>query len=181
MGVSTSLLTFEEFEQMPEPDEPVKEELLDGEFIQMPPPFFDHVVIAHWLHELLKPTLSGPDRPTGLGRVYIETGYKIGSNSGLTPDVSVTHARQPRDKYLEGAPALAVEIVSESNTAERMDRKVKKYLSNGGIEVWVVYPKTQCVWVFRQGRAEEFLGELTSELFPGLTIDLNSLFTSRPD
>jgi Uma2 family endonuclease len=181
MGASTTLLTFEEFEQMPERDEPVKEELLDGELIQMPPPFIDHMEIAHWLHDLLKATLSGPNRPAALGRVYIETGYKIGSNTWLTPDVSVNHAQQPRDKYLEGAPALAVEIISESNTAERMDRKVKKYLANFGIEVWVVYPKTQCVWVFRQGHAEEFRGELRSELFPGLTIDLDSLFSPRPD
>jgi len=180
MGVSTSLLTFEEFALMPEPDEAVKEELLDGELIQVPPPFIDHMDIAHQLHELLTPLPGGSNRPVNLGRIYIETGYKIGSNSWLTPDVSVTHARQRRDKYLEGAPALAVEVIGESNTAERMDRKVKKYLANGGIEVWVAYPKTQCVWVFRRGYAKEFCGELRSDFFPGVTIDLVSLFTPRP-
>ena len=35
MGVSTSLLTFEEFEQLP--DDPGKLELLDGELIRLPP------------------------------------------------------------------------------------------------------------------------------------------------
>jgi Uma2 family endonuclease len=94
--------------------------------------------------------------------------------------VSITHARQRRAKYLEGAPALAVEVIGESNTAERMDRKAKKYLANGGIEVWVAYPKTQCVWVFRRGYAKEFCGELRSDFFPGVTIDLVSLFTPRP-
>jgi Uma2 family endonuclease len=95
-------------------------------------------------------------------------GYKMGGAVWLRPDVSVVNAHQARGGYLDGAPALAVEIISESNTAQEIDRKVKKYLSNGGIEVWVIY-KTRCVWVFRQGHAEEFRGELRSELFPELT------------
>jgi len=178
MGVSTSLLTFAEFEQLP--DEPGKLELLDGELIRLPPPKFEHMEIADRLCDILKQALAGPDRPPGLGRAYVEMGYKIAGTTWLRPDVSVLHARQPRGGYLDGAPALAVEIISESNRAEEMDRKVRMYLSNGAIEVWVIYPKTQCVWLFRQGYAKEFCGELRSDLFPGLTIDLNSLFTPRP-
>jgi Uma2 family endonuclease len=178
MGVSTSLLTFAEFEQLP--DEPGKLELLDGELIRLPPPEFDHMEIADHLCDLLKAELAGPNRPPGLGRAYVEMGFKIGGTAWLRPDVSVLHAHQLRVRYLDGAPALAVEIISESNRAEDMNRKVKKYLSNGALEVWVAYPKTQCVWVFRQGYAKEFCGELRSDLFPGLTIDLASLFTPRP-
>jgi len=36
MGATTKLLTFEEFEQLP--DAPGKRELLDGELIEWPPP-----------------------------------------------------------------------------------------------------------------------------------------------
>ena len=43
---------------------------------------------------------------------------------------------------MEGAPALAIEIVSASNRADQMAREVKKYLAGGGIEVWVAYPKS---------------------------------------
>jgi Uma2 family endonuclease len=179
MGVSTSLFTFEEFEQMP--DEPGKLELLDGELIRLPPPKFDHMEIADHLCDILKQALGGPNRSPRLGRAYVEMGYKMGGAVWLRPDVSVVNAHPARGGYLDGAPALAVEIISKSDTAQEIDRKVKKYLSNGGIEVWVIYPKTQCVWGFRQGHAEEFRGELRSELFPGLTIDLDSLFTPRPD
>jgi Uma2 family endonuclease len=77
---------------------------------------------------------------------------------------------------LESAPALAIEVISESNTAEQMERKVRTYLSNGGMEVWLVYPKTCCVWVYREGHAEEFQSVLRSTLLPGLEIDLNRLF-----
>jgi Uma2 family endonuclease len=176
MSATTGLLTFAEFERMPEPDEPVKEELLDGELIQMPPPVLDHMETAQWLFLMLVQMLERPNHSAHLGGAYIETGYKMGSKTWLVPDVSITHANQGRGDYWEGAPALAVEIVSESNRADDMDRKVKKYLSNGGIEVWVVYPKTQCVWVFRQGRAEEFCGVLRSEIIPELIIQLDQLF-----
>ncbi len=178
MGVSTSLLTFSEFEQLP--DEPGKLELLDGELIRLPPAERNHMRIAHRLFLLWQEALATAERPSQLGEACIETGYKIGSHAWLQPDFSVQHACQPGDKYPEGAPALAVEIISESNRADQMDRKVKKYLSNGGIEVWLVYPKTESVWVFRPGHAEEFRGVLRSEIMPGLTIDLTSLFTPRP-
>jgi Uma2 family endonuclease len=49
------------------------------------------------------------------------------------------------------------------------------------MEVWLVYPKSESVWVSRQGRAEEFRDVLRSEIIPGLTIDLDRLFAPRPD
>jgi Uma2 family endonuclease len=177
MGVSTSLLTFTEFERLP--NEPGKLELLDGELIRLPPAERTHMRIAHRLF-LLWQELVATGATSHLGEACLETGYKIGPHAWLQPDFSVQHAGQPGDKYPEGAPALAVEIISESNRADQMDRKVKKYLSNGGVEVWLAYPGTQSVWVFRQGYAEEFHSVLRSEIIPGLTINLPGLFTPRP-
>jgi Uma2 family endonuclease len=179
MGVSTSLLTFEEFEQLP--DEPGKLELLDGELIRLPPSKTRNMRIAECIYEMLKQALNRPGRPAQLGHVHMEFGYKIGATAWLQPDVSIEYKGQTENDYLEGAPALAVEVISESNRADQMERKVKKYLSGGAIEVWVIYPRTQCVWVFRQGHAEEFRGVLHSELFPGSSIDLEALFSLRPD
>jgi Uma2 family endonuclease len=179
MGVSTSLLTFEEFEQMP--DEPGKLELLDGELIRLPPSKTRNMRIAECIYKILEQELDRGGGAPRLGHVHMEFGYKIGVIAWLQPDVSIEYKGQTENDYLEGAPALAVEVISESNRADQMDRKVKKYLSGGAIEVWVVYPKTQCVWVFRQEYAQEFCGELRSELFPGSTIDLEALFSLRPD
>jgi len=178
MGVSTSLLTFAEFEQLP--DEPGKLELLDGELIRLPPSRTRNMRIAERLYEVLRQELDRASGSFRLGFVHMEFGYKIGANAWLQPDVSIEYEGQTENDYLEDAPALAVEVISESNRADQMDRKVKKYLSGGAIEVWVVYPKTQCVWIFRQGQAEEFRGVLRSEIIPGLTIDLTSLFGPRP-
>jgi len=40
--VTSSLLTFEEFQRLPIHEEPGKRELLDGELIEMPPGDLEH-------------------------------------------------------------------------------------------------------------------------------------------
>jgi Uma2 family endonuclease len=75
MGATTSLLTFAEFEQLP--DEPGKLELLDGELIRLPPPEFEHMETADQLCDILKEVLAGPNRPPGLGRALCGNGLKI--------------------------------------------------------------------------------------------------------
>ena len=171
---TTTLLTFEEFERLPA--EPGKDELLNGELIHLPPAFLDHMEIVHAIFTLVAAIIG---RPEGGGRrVFMETGYKLGAKTWLVPDVSITHEHQARAKYLEGAPALAVEVISEANTPKHIERKRRLYLEHGAIEVWVVYPETQSVRVYRAGHAEEFTGELRSEIVPGLRIDLKQIFAS---
>jgi len=94
----------------------------------------------------------------------------------LVPDVSITRAGQTEGKYLEGAPALAIEVISEANTARTTHRKVREFLANGSREVWVFSPETNSVWVFRGKTGVEIEGALTSELLPGASIDLTKVF-----
>jgi Uma2 family endonuclease len=164
-------LTFEEFERLP--DKPGKDELLDGERFHLPPAILHHMVIVHRVYALLTRMADNPDR------VFMETGYKIGARNWVVPDVSLAHPDQPSGKYFEGAPELAVEVISEANTARQIDRKRKVYLSSGGAEVWVFYPDTQSVWRYRADDAQEFTTELRSEIIPGLRIDLRDLFAPR--
>jgi Uma2 family endonuclease len=179
MGTTTPAMTFEEFERLP--DEPGKLELLEGELVHLPPAKIRHQRIALRLYEILWGTVQSL-RQSGsaleLGDVYHETGYRLG-DSWVQPDVSIAHVRQTEGDYLEGAPALAAEVISPANTAEQMDRKVKQYLSNGGWEVWLVYPETGRVWLYRQGLPVARLceGVLSSDLLPGAEIDLKALLT----
>ena len=82
-----------------------------------------------------------------LGRVYLSNrGYVTGLNSPATsrmPDVSfVSNARlsQPdlAGMLYDGAPDLAVEILSESNTPAEIAQKIDEYLNAGGRAVWVI-------------------------------------------
>jgi Uma2 family endonuclease len=71
---------------------------------------------------------------------------------------------------------LAIEVISESNSAAQMQRKVRKYFDAGSTEVWLVYPATLSIWVHRKGHALEFRDKLESEIVPGVTIDISALF-----
>src|SRR5476649_2436197 len=140
MGTTTNLMTFEQFERLP--DEPHKLELMDGELIRMPPAITRHMRIVMRVYKILDAALGmlqGKGQARDLGEVFVETGYLIGAN-WLIPDVSITHARQTENKYLEGAPALAVEVISKANTAEMMQRKIQLYMQNGAREAWLFYP-----------------------------------------
>ena len=145
------------------PEEPGKTELLDGELIQMPPAKLPHSTIAGNLYYRLRQpveTLRAGSAASRVGMVYIGMGYKIGSNpdSWLIPDVSVAHSEQSGDDYYEGAPLIAIEIISESNTAAEIDHKIEKYLTNGSQEVWVVYGETRRVLTHFAGRDEVEIG-----------------------
>ena len=179
MGATTTLMTFEEFERLP--GESGRLELIDGELIRMPPAMTKHMRMVKYLFRILDDTmriLRDKGLVRDLGEVFSETGYLVGSN-WVTPDVSITHAGQREGDYLEGAPALVIEVISKSNTAEMMQRKVKLYLENGAREVWVFYPRTESVSMHRGKTSIEVEGTLTSELLPGVSIDLSEVFGAQ--
>lgn len=166
---TTALMTFEQFEQLPEA--PGKQELLDGEVIETPPPKYRHARIAKRLYDLLSQSVLGD-------RVFQEGGYRIGGG-WLQPDVSVTRSDHALDAgYLTGAPLLAVEILSPSNTAAAIERKLTLYFSEGADEVWVIAPDKRSMSVYK--RADTQVQRLSvhdryeSSAF-GVTVDLHSL------
>ena len=85
--------------------------------------------------------------PNRLGKVYTgNRGYVTGPDSPATsrmPDVSfVSNARlsQPdlAGMLYNGAPDLAVEILSDSNMPAEIAQKIEEYLGAGGRAVWVI-------------------------------------------
>jgi Uma2 family endonuclease len=178
MGTTTARITFEEFESMPE--KPGKQELLDGELIELPPAKKKHNEIAENLYDVLRNVLRELHRQNecgSLGRVHHEMGYKLGSHGYLQPDVSITHRDQPSGDYFEGAPALAVEVMSESNRASDMDIKVQMLLSQGAVEVWLVFPNTRRVWVYHGATSAKVYSQiLSTDLLPGAVIELSEIF-----
>ena len=171
-------VSFEEFEQMPE--EPGKQELLEGELIKLPPPVFRHNKAAHEAYGRLKAALDeahSRGQALELGAVYIEMGYRIAGRNWLQPDVSVTFRDQVEGKYLQGAPAIAIEIISESNRAVDVDRKLKMYFQHGALEVWHLYRQTRrfVVHVANTARVVSDDEALTTPLLPGFTLRIQDI------
>jgi Uma2 family endonuclease len=175
MGTKT-LMTAQEFDQLP--DDGMKHELIEGELVVMPPPKYRHTFIQQRLSDLLRPFV----RQQGLGEVHIEPGFRLSAKNTLQPDVAFVRTASLKelgpDGYLHGAPALAVQVVSESNAARDLERKVERYLSTGSEEVWVVYPDSRKVRVYYPDGSAVAVGDrLTSRLFPGWSASIAELFS----
>ena len=175
MGTITPVMTLEEFEGLPETAEQL--ELLQGELVSMPPAVLDHMDVVRPLFRHLDAAVEHSRQTQSaiaLGTVYVETGYLLSSNprSWLQPDISLTHRNQSHGKYLEDAPLMAFEIVSEDDRAPKLLRKVKLYLEYGAAEVWLIYPEIREAYIYKPG-AEAAARETVmvhSELLPGIEI-----------
>ena len=166
---TTSLLTFAEFELLPEIEG--KRELLDGEVTILPPPVLAHSRIAKRIFLLLLACL--PE-----SRVWPDhTGYRI-AQGWIEPDVSVSWPDQCRDeKYFLGSPMIAVEIVSPG---KEIDHKLTLYFADGAHEVWVIDAKRKAMTVcsklndqvIRRVVAREYRSEAAAQATLFFGIDL---------
>lgn len=141
---ATALLTFAEFEQLPEA--PGKRELIEGELIEMPPPLLSHTLTAQAFLYFLGEVL-------GRSRVLMEGGYRMGEN-WVQPDISVLWPEQQVKRgYAAGAPMLAIEILSEHKSAAQVEAKLDLYFANGAREVWTIDRRRASMAVYRQDAA----------------------------
>jgi Uma2 family endonuclease len=158
------LLTFEQFEKYQ--DDGMKHELVQGEHVVTPPATIGQSRIRQNIHDALWPYV----RDHQLGEVSVAAGFKLPVDTFLKPDASFIRKSQidrtDPDGYFEGAPALAIEVASESNTAAQLDLKIELYFVHGAEEVWIVYPKTRRVRAyFPDGHSETLASDLRSALF----------------
>ena len=85
-------------------------------------------------------------------------GYVFSKNTKLIPDVGyISKQRMPEfpDREVPVPPDLAIEVVSPTDVKKEVQGKVKLYLQHGTKIVWVVYPDTQTVEVYRPSETEE--------------------------
>jgi Uma2 family endonuclease len=144
-STTTRLISFEEFEQLPESDW-MRQELHHGELVEVPPPIQRHKIIEMRLQDLLK------EAGGRVGVATTETGFRpVIRNEYLIADVPFISREIwdaiPRDGYMVGAPELIIEVLSPSNKTKRMSYRRKICLENGCREFWVVDPKKREVEV----------------------------------
>lgn len=179
----TDGLSAEAFYGLPEEDDGYREELVAGQVIREPMPGFVHGATEV---RISRRVAEHAERH-GLGEVVTEAGFVLQRNPDTVrgPDVAFVSAARldawrDRGPYVEGAPDLAVEVRSPSNTRREMQKKVEEYLAAGGREVWVVDPDARRITVHRPGEPPHELGPDDTldggDLLPGLTVPVAELF-----
>jgi Uma2 family endonuclease len=106
-------------------------ELNEGEVVTMTEPMPRH----NWVRDNIARLTGNFVEERKLGTVFLETGYQLSPETVRIPDVSFVPADRMReidlDRRIQGAPALAIEVVSPSDLAEGLTQKVKQYLAAG--------------------------------------------------
>ena len=177
---SKTLLTAAELEQMPD-DDSVQIELDQGELIRMPPAVMDHGDCGTEITYLLKDFVKKHD----LGKVYsADTGFKLSEDTVRAPDVAFVRKERVSTVhgkgFGKGAPDLAVEIFSPSDSVRQLMRKVKQYFAAGCHTVWIVYPERREIQILEATGADRLLGPgdtiQAPELLPGFTAPVDAIF-----
>ena len=169
MAAVETLMTAEQFDALPE-EEGRKWELLDGELIEVPSARPRHNRILLRLGRLLDAFADA----NGLGAVLPETDLAVRRDSRLRPDLTFFSADTWRTVDIDRVPIvetpdIAIEIISPSESASTIQRKVEAYLAWGVHEIWLIYPETRTVMVHNSGGARRVSegALLTSEFIPG--------------
>jgi Uma2 family endonuclease len=177
-----TLLTAEDLWRMH--DDECRHELVKGEISTMPPAGGEHGSVASNLHRLLGQFVWS----NKLGVTPIaDAGYILSHDPDTVraPDLSfVARERIPANGMPVGywpiAPDLAVEVISPSEGVNDIQTKVIAYLSAGTRMMWLVFPRTRTVTVYRSLQNARILtandtlsGE---EVVPGFTCQVAELF-----
>lgn len=181
-------LTFAEFIKLQgDADETVRYELDEREPISTPSPTPWHQVVCFRLRR----TLAAFVETNGLGMVIGEVDFRLSANTVRKPDIAVVGKQQLERLDLhrtpiQGAPLLAVEIISPSNFAQDTFKKIRQYLGAGSDAVWLVYPDLKTIEIHDREGTREISGRDVYEerrLFPKLTfsLSLTALFDENPE
>ena len=144
--------TDEELMALPD-NEGQRYELWDGELIIMSPATVRHEEISMRLAVAM---YQYADQHR-LGQVYGgNLGCRLNPLTVYAPDVSFVSKERLRvicrdpDKFTKGAPDLAVEVLSPSDTIRLTESKIADYFAHGTRLAWLVNPRRLQVRVYRR-------------------------------
>ena len=151
MTTSAQVVTAEELERMP--DDGFRYELVRGELRKMSPASEGHGRIAG----ALTVSLGHNVLANKIGVVYAaETGFRLSTDPDTVraPDVAFVsrerrEAAGPVEGFYPGAPDLAIEVVSPTDTYAEVEEKIADWLGAGTRMVVVVNPRQRRVTVHR--------------------------------
>lgn len=159
-------------------------ELVDGTLVEKPVGYWEGAIAARIIV-----LLAAFVDPRDLGMISgADSTLRMKSGRIRLPDVSfVAKARLPqtREPIPILAPDLAIEVLSESNTAAEMRQKLAEYFQSGTRLAWLVDPETRSVAVYTSPEEPVSTVPETGTLdggtvLPGLQIRVADLFLNVP-
>ena len=158
-------------------------ELVKGGIIQMGPAGDIHGELAMILGSLLQIYV----RQNHLGKVYAaETGFYTARNPDTVRAADAAFIAKHRlpenlsDGYLEIVPDLTGEVISPYDRSSEILEKVNECLGAGVKCIWVVYPKSRQIDVYKSDSSVEILSRedtLTGDdVIPGFQCPVTELF-----
>jgi Uma2 family endonuclease len=171
--------------QAPSLEHPDLFEVVDGRVVEKSPMGALEVFLASCLLRWLAPFVD----EAHLGCVVQEMLFLLEDSPELKrrPDLAFVSAerwpigkRVPRTEAWDVIPDLAVEVISQSNSADEVAGKIEQYFHAGVRQVWVVYPVTSKVQVYESPTRVKILqvgDDLQGDpLIPGFRLPLSVLF-----
>ena len=180
---ATTLLTSDQFLALPEEFDQygnvAKRELIHGEVVStMPHAAQRHDIIRSNILEALTGHLL-QNRGSGL-KAFPDAQFIVAGDDAFVPDACVISiSRLSMDeKYIHGAPELAIEVVSPSESAAHLKIKIDAHLANGSRSVWIVFPDVRSVMVYASDSIRELKGDqlITDPLLPGFSSPVAAFF-----
>lgn len=166
------------------PDDGHRYEIVNGELVDMG----NSGALHGYVCSLLLAALMNYILPKKLGVILdSSTAFKMKNDNKRSPDIAffakerLQGMEELPSGFLEGAPDLAVEVLSPGNTVEEIDEKIAEYFENGSRLVWVISPNQHYVLVYRSAQEPDRLlksidfldGE---DVIPGFTLAVADLF-----
>ncbi|MGJ3249633.1 MAG: Uma2 family endonuclease [Elainellaceae cyanobacterium] len=127
------------------------------------------------------------NRQTKMGKVFdSSTGFKLPNGAIRSPDTAWVSLEQwnaltldERETFLPLCPDFVVELMSPSDSVDKVREKMREYQDNGAKLGWLINRKAQHVEIYRPSQPIEVLPSpqtLSGEdILPGLTLDLTGI------
>ena len=175
---TTHLMTAEDLLNLP--DDGNRHELIKGELLTMPVPKPLHGFATMNLSALLYNHVKA----NNLGLLFGESGFKLETepDTVLGPDIAFVARHRVAtipDSFFDGAPDLAVEVLSPGDRKGKVDRKTALWLELGARSVWNVDPHKRTVEVnHADGNRRLFheSDELVDDTVPGFRVPVSKIF-----
>ncbi|HWN95707.1 MAG TPA: Uma2 family endonuclease [Methylomirabilota bacterium] len=165
------------------PDDGYIHEVVDGELVMSPKNNFRHGDIC----VRISMALGQFAKSRRLGAVCdSSTGFWMQNRNCRAPDVSFISKERLKGKrradnaFFQGAPDLAIEVLSPDNTPGEISRRLKDFFSSGTRLAWIINPEKECAEVCHSPTERRLVGPGGvldgEEVVPGFQLSLTELF-----